>query len=157
MNCKYRKERNDVNAKLLELETKLKDLGYSNEDIKNLKNNNTEEMNIIPLTNNAISEYLFWINLIKHKRKKVKESKNKLLTLLSNKVNQNELTNGNDHIRTIREPDLNDKNIISVFDSILSRTIGIKQDELTDALIVVQIYYFDIFKDISFYGFKYKG
>lgn len=157
MNCKYRKERNDVNTKLLELETKLKDLGYSNEDIKNLKNNNTEEMNIIPLTNNAISEYLFWINLIKHKRKKVKESKNKLLTLLSNKVNQNELTNGNDHIRTIREPDLNDKNIISVFDSILSRTIGIKQDELTDALIVVQIYYFDIFKDISFYGFKYKG
>lgn len=157
MNCKYRKERNDVNTKLLELETKLKDLGYSNEDIKNLKNNNTEEMNIIPLTNNAISEYLFWINLIKHKRKKVKESKNKLLTLLSNKVNQNELTNGNDHIRTIREPDLNDKNIISVFDSILSRTIGIKQDELTDALIVVQIYYFYIFKDISFYGFKYKG
>ncbi len=157
MNCKYRKERSNVKTKLLEIETKLKNLGYSDKDIKNLKNTNTENIDIIPLTYNTISEYLFWTNLIKYKRKKIKESKEKLLTLLSNKVNQNELTNGCDHIRAIRESDLNDKNIISVFDSILSRTIGIKQDELTDALIVVQIYYFDIFKDISFYGFKYKG
>ncbi len=157
MNCKYRKERSNVKTKLLEIETKLKNLGYSDKDIKNLKNTNTEDIDIISLTYNTISEYLFWTNLIKYKRKKIKESKEKLLTLLSNKVNQNELTNGCDHIRAIRESDLNDKNIISVFDSILSRTIGIKQDELTDALIVVQIYYFDIFKDISFYGFKYKG
>lgn len=157
MNCKYRRERNYVNNKLPEIEKKLKEFGYSDEDIKNIKNDKTEEVDIIDSSYDAVSEYYHWNELVKHKREKAKESKEKLLTLLANKVSQNELTDGKDHIRTIREGSLNDNNIISVFDSALSRTIGIKQDELTDALMVVQIYYYDVFKDISFYGFMYKG
>ena len=157
MNCKYRRERNYVQNKLPELEKKLKQCGYTEDDIKNLKNDKTEEMDVIESSYDIVSEYLHWAKLIKYKREKAKESKNKLLTLLSNRVNQNELTDGKDHIRTIKEDSLNDTNIISVFDSALSRTIGIKQDELTNALIVVQVYYFDVFRDISFYGFTYKG
>lgn len=156
MNCKYRRERNYVQNKLPEIEKKLKQFGYTEDDIRNLKNDKTEEVNIIESSYNIVSEYLHWSRLIRHKREKAKESKEKLLTLLSNKVNQNELTDGKDHLRIIKEDSLNDTNIISVFDSALSRTIGIKQDELTDALIVVQVYYFDVFKDISFYGFTYK-
>jgi hypothetical protein len=156
-NCKYRRERNFVQNKLSETEGKLKQFGYTDDDIKNMEKSNPKEMNITKASHPTISEYLFWARLIKHKREKAKETKGQLLALLSNKVNQNELTNGTDHIRTIREASLNDTNIISVFDSALSRTIGIKQDELTDALIIVQVYYFDIFKDISFYGFTYKG
>ena len=38
MNCKYRRERNYVNNKLPEIEKKLKEFGYSDYDIKNLKN-----------------------------------------------------------------------------------------------------------------------
>lgn len=157
MNCKYRRERNYVQNKLPEIEKQLKQFGYTEDDIKNLKNDKTEEVNIIESSYDTVSEYLHWARLIKHKREKAKESKAKLLTLLSNKVNQNELTDGKDHTRTIKKDSLNDTNIISVFDSALSRTIGIKQDELTDALMVVQVYYFDVFKDISFYGFTYKG
>lgn len=157
MNCKYRRERNYVQNKLPELEKKLKQFGYAEDDIKNLKNGKIEEVDIIKSSYDIVSEYLHWARLIRHKREKAKESKTKLLTLLSNKVNQNELTDGKDHLRTIKEDSLNDINIISVFDSALSRTIGINQDELTDALIVVQVYYFDVFKDISFYGFTYKG
>lgn len=157
MNCKYRRERNYVQNKLPEIEKQLKQFGYTEYDIKNLKNDKTEEVDIVDSSYDTVSEYLHWARLIKHKREKAKESKAKLLTLLSNKVAQNELTDGKDHIRTIKEDSLNDTNIISVFDSALSRTIGIKQDELTDALIVVQVYYFDVFKDISFYGFTYKG
>ena len=157
MNCQYRRERNYVQNKLPEIEKQLKQFGYIEDDIKNLKNDKTEEVDILESSYDTVLEYLHWTRLIKHKRKKAKESKEKLLTLLSNKVSQNELTNGKDHIRTIKEDSLNDTNIISVFDSALSRTIGIKQDELTDALIVVQVYYFDIFKDISFYGFTYKN
>ncbi|MDE7045659.1 MAG: hypothetical protein K2O97_11735, partial [Acetatifactor sp.] len=59
--------------------------------------------------------------------------------------------------RSVREDSLNDTHVISAFDSALSRTMGIMQDELTDDLMVVQIYYFDIFKDISFYGFTCRG
>lgn len=157
MNCKYRRERNYVNNKLPEIEKELREFGYSDDDIKKLKNNKTEEVNIINSSYDTVANYIKWNELIKHKREKAKESKDKLLTLLSNKVAQNELTNGKDHIRCIREGSLNDNNVISVFDSSLSRTIGIKQDELTDALMVVQIYYFDVFKDISFYGFTYNG
>lgn len=157
MNCKYRRERNYVNNKLPEIEKELREFGYSDDDIKKLKNNKTEEVNIIKSSYDTVANYIKWNELIKHKREKAKESKDKLLTLLSNKVAQNELTNGKDHIRCIREGSLNDNNVISVFDSSLSRTIGIKQDELTDALMVVQIYYFDVFKDISFYGFTYNG
>ena len=157
MNCKYRRERNYVQNKLPEIEKQLKQFGYTEDDIKNLKNDKAEEVDIVDFSYDTVSEYLHWIRLIKHKREKAKESKEKLLTLLSHKVSQNELTDGKDHIRTIKEDSLNDTNIISVFDSALSRTIGIKQDELTDALITVQVYYFDVFKDISFYGFTYKG
>lgn len=157
MNCKYRRERNYVQNKLPEIEKQLKQFGYTEDDIKTLKNDKTEEVDIIGTSYDTVSEYLHWARLIRHKREKAKESKSQLLTLLSNKVAQNELTDGKDHIRTIKEDSLNDTNIISVFDSALSRTIGIKQDELTDALIVVQVYYFDVFKDISFYGFTYKG
>ena len=157
MNCKYRRERNYVNNKLPEIEKKLLDVGYSHDDIKILKNNKCEDIVLLEDTEELISEYQKLLSLIKHKREKAKESKDKLLTLLSNKVKQNELTDGKDHIRRIDESTLNDTNVISIFDSALSRTIGIKQDELTDALIVVQVYYFDVFKDISFYGFTYKG
>ena len=157
MNCKYRRERNYVNNKLPEIEKTLKEFGYSDDDIKKLKNDKTEEVDIIDSSYDTVMDYLKWNELIRHKREKAKESKDKLLTLLSNKVVQNELTNGKDHIRCIREGSLNDNNVISVFDSSLSRTIGIKQDELTDALMVVQVYYFDVFKDISFYGFTYNG
>lgn len=158
MNCKYRKERNYVNNKLPALEKQLLLLGYSNSDIKNIKNGNIDGIDIIiESSEEIIAEYLHWVNIISHKRKKAKESKEKLLTLLANKVSQNEAQNGKHHIRTLREDSLKDNDIISVFDSDLSRTIGIQQDELTDALMVMQVYYFDVFKDVMLYGFTYKG
>lgn len=156
MNCRYRQERRYIQNKLPEIEKKLKQFGYTDSDIKNLKKENTEEVDISQSSYDTVSEYLHYVKLIKHKKEKAKESKEKLLVLLRNKVAQNELAAGKDHIRALKEDCLSDMNIISVFDSALSRTIGIKQDELTDSLIVVQIYYFDVFKDICFHGFTYK-
>lgn len=157
MNCKYRRERKYIQNKLPKLAKELIQSGYTEDDIKKLENDKTGEVDISESSNDVVSEYLHWTRLIRHKREKAKESKEKLLTLLSNKVNQNELTDGKDHIRSIKEDSVNDTNIISVFDSTLSRIIGIKEDELTNALIIVQVYYFDVFKDISFYGFTYKN
>lgn len=92
-----------------------------------------------------------------HKNQKAKQAKEKLLALLSNKAGQNELTGGKDHIRVLREDRLKDTDVISVFDSFLSRSMGIGQDQLTEDLMVVQVYYFDVFKDICFHGFQYKS
>ena len=157
MNCKYRQERNYIANKLPEIENKLKEANYTAQDMKSLKRGNFEEINIIDGTDDIIAEYIKWHQLIKHKREKAKESKAQLLRLLKNKVLHNEITNGKDHIRILDEDLLNDNNVISIFDSALSRTIGIQEDEFNEDLIVVQIYYFDVFKDISFHGFVYKG
>lgn len=157
MNCKYRRERNYLNNKLPQLESQLKDFGYSDQEISNIKRNKLDAIDINPDAKDLIDQYIFLNKLIVHKRKKAQESKESLLALLQNKMHQNEVTNGRDHIRSIRENDLHDNNVISVFESSLTRTIGIEQDTLTDDLIVVQIYYFDVFKDISFYGFVFKG
>lgn len=159
MNGIYRREHKYLQDKLTQIEQHLKQLGYTEHDMKILKKDGAENTDIsIPSYNNAVvSEYLHYIRLIHHKREKAKESKQKLLTLLHHKVSQNELTNGSDHIRSLREECLHDTNVISVFESALSRTIGIGHDTLTDSLIVVQIYYLDIFKDICFYGFTYQG
>lgn len=110
--------------------------------------------------------------LIDLKTKKIKESKNRLKELLSNKIESNIVTNGRHHIRELRNivPDrskgdilkyinepFKDKKIISVFDSAFTRMIGAKQDELTEDFMVVQVYYFDVVKDLIYHGFTYKG
>ncbi|MDE5818609.1 MAG: hypothetical protein K2I07_04735, partial [Lachnospiraceae bacterium] len=157
MNCKYRMERNDLQNRLAELEKHLKQLGYTADDIKKLKKGKTTHAELTASSASAVSQYQHLLQLFAHKRKKAKESKEQLQTLLANKVKQNELTHGKDHVRTLKEDCLNDTNVISAFESALSRTIGIGQDELTDACILVQVYYFDIFKDLSFFGFTYRG
>mgnify|MGYP002509053264 CR=1 FL=1 len=35
--------------------------------------------------------------------------------------------------------------------------IGAKQDELCEDFMVVRVYYFDVIKDLIYYGFTYKG
>lgn len=156
MNCKYRSEKNYLSNKIKILENTMFEYGYTKQDLNAIKNGNISKVDIIPHTSRLIYKYFYWNSKINHKRQKAKESKDKLLKILKNKVSQNVKAKGKDHIRTLREDDLNDTNIISVFDSSLSRTIGLKQDELTNELLVVQVYYFDVFKDMSFFGFKYK-
>ena len=123
MNCKYRRERNFINNKLPPIENKLIELGYNTDEFGILKRGQYDKLKngIIQGSDKLLEEYLFWNNLIVHKRNKAHESKNQLLRLLSNKMKANELSNGKDHIRTIREDELHDNNVISVFESSLSR------------------------------------
>lgn len=95
--------------------------------------------------------------LIGHKNHRIKDTKNRLLGLLGNKIDANIKSGGKHHIRQLNESSLSENDIISVFDSSLTRTIGAEYDELTEDLIVVQIYYFDVMKDLIYFGFMYKG
>lgn len=52
---------------------------------------------------------------------------------------------------------INPRRIISMFESTLTRSFGIKQDELTFDIFVVEIYYYDIGKDLILNGFDYDG
>ena len=56
--CTYRREQNDIHLRLTETKQKLKECGYLKEDIKNLKNGNTEKIDMIDGSYDTIAEYL---------------------------------------------------------------------------------------------------
>ena len=140
LNHKLKIERNELQNKLSKIE-------------KYLNSNDINEITRLEL--NKKSDDI--TKLIDLKKEKIKNTKNKLLSLLSNKVSENIKTNGKHHTRTLNENTLSDKNIISVFESNLTRYLKNTPNEFTDDFMVVQTYYFDIIKDIIYFGFEYKG
>lgn len=128
------------------------------------------------LTNDVIdgncsesSEYNKLSDIKKLKTQAADKIKAKLLLLMSNKVkakenayskknvNNNNNSNSNNNCRVLNEDTIDEKNIISIFESSLTRMIGLHKNDFTEDIIVIQVYYFDIFKDLVFYGFTYKG
>ena len=174
MNCKYRRERNYISNKLDGIKKDFNTIGCSDDTYDLIKKDteyvlsDREKTSITDMDqfNQLRNQLNYWNHLIAHKRKKANESKEKLLKILATKVYEKENTSKHNEeneikkdipLRYLRQEELKDTNVISVFESSLTRIIGIKKAEITDALIVVQVYYFDVFKDLSFYGFMYKG
>lgn len=60
-------------------------------------------------------------------------------------------------VRQLDERHLNDRNVVSVFESNLTRALGIETDSLTMDFIIVRVYYFQVLYDILHNGFEYKG
>lgn len=52
---------------------------------------------------------------------------------------------------------LNTKNVISLFESSLTRALKLKTNELTDLIMIVNVYFFQVFKNIVLDGFMYNG
>ena len=63
--------------------------------------------------------------------------------------------NKNNSIRNLRPESLNKRNIISVFDSVLTRTMGIEENNLSEDIMIVQTFFFDVIEDIILEGFMY--
>lgn len=174
LNHKLRIERNELKKKEDDIVNKLLERGVNRSNLTEILNYefDFESFDDSDILAELGEEYCRVTELIKLKNQKIKESKNKLLNILSNKVESNVTTNGTHHIRELRnlnpsgnkedvfkyakEP-FGDKKIISVFDSAFTRMIGAKQDELSEDFMVVQVYYFDIIKDLIYHGFTYKG
>lgn len=148
LNHKLRSERNELVEESKRIEAEFEKVGVDWGDIENCENVDFQEM---------AERHAQLKELIAMKNSKIKESKDKLLQLLSNKVEENIRTNGTHHIRELSENQVSGKNVISVFDSYFTRTIGAEPDELCEDFMVVQVYYFDVIKDLIYYGFTYKG
>lgn len=151
LNHKLRGERNRLVEELRKIEAEFEKNGIGIDEIDSQIDNDSDELAVLA------SRYLRVRELIRMKNEKIKESKDKLLKLLSNKVDENIRTNGTHHIRELSENQVSSKNVISVFDSYFTRTIGAKPDELCEDFMVIQVYYFDVIKDLIYYGFTYKG
>lgn len=102
-------------------------------------------------------DYAYMKSIADIKTRKSKEVKDELLEILANKVESNESTDSRHHIRVLDERHVSEKNVIAVFDSYFTRTIGAKIDEFTDDFMIVRVFYFDVLKDLIFNGFMYKG
>ncbi|ANB49257.1 MULTISPECIES: hypothetical protein [Bacillus amyloliquefaciens group] len=60
-------------------------------------------------------------------------------------------------IRALRTDSLRDNKVISLFDSVLTRTLGIKENTLSEEIMVVQTYHFEVLKDIIDQGFLHNN
>ena len=138
LNQKFRTERNRVAERIRALEAKL----------ASCPDEEYDELNAQLVELNRIKEL---------KVAGAQKSKAALKQLIENRVNQNIKTNGRDHKNVLDESGLSPASVISVFESNLSRIIGAKTDEFTDDLITVQIYYFELFRDLAYFGFWYRG
>lgn len=111
-------------------------------------------------------EYL--IDKTRKIKTKQKESKEFILTKAANLVKYND----SHKIKNIRKLDekylsykdintgekrVNLSNVISMFESTLSRSFNIKQDELTYDIFILEIYYYPIAQDLIINGFDYNG
>jgi len=101
-------------------------------------------------------DYKRYINYKNHLNQLINKTKKVLLVKLEKAVIYNK-SHGKKHVRNLSVDAMTDKNIISVFDSSLTRMLGVKQNELSTAIIVVKVYYFDILKDLIQNGYTYDG
>lgn len=164
-NAKIRAERKVIAERIKELKIELDRFGYAEKDIKRASKDtlNNISISIIEGSHSVLYEYIRLSQIKSLKTKSADMIKDKLLKLLENKVKEKEYINTKKrcnyiyNCRSLNENTISDKNVISLFESSLTRMIGLKKDDFTEDIIVVQVYYFDIFKDICFYGFTYKG
>ncbi len=80
----------------------------------------------------------------------IKKEKEQLEQLLNKRLESTEP-------RTMNPEVLKDKNVISLFVSSLTRAIGIENNQLSEDIFVVSVYFFQVFHNIVRDGFIYNG
>ena len=150
---RLKREKEENQKEINKLAKKLNDINKTSPSCQT----NEDELKLSYRIDELITRQVDIDEWIKQKNKHIALAKNDLLTLLANKVKANEDSNGRHHTRILNEDGLSDSNIISVFDSMLTRTIGLESDKLTDAFMVIQVYYYDVIKDLIYHGYEYKG
>lgn len=60
-------------------------------------------------------------------------------------------------VRTVREEHMHERNVVCIFDSDLTRCLGMREDELNDAVVIIKVYYFGVAEGIMKNGFMMNG
>jgi hypothetical protein len=104
-----------------------------------------------------LKSYIYRDHLKKRKGeyKKNKKYISERISSLKNKLIMN--INHNTNIRQLRQDSLKKNNVISLFDSVLTRVLKIDQNTLSEDIVVVQAYYFQVLESIIKNGFMHNG
>lgn len=133
---KFRKERDKINEILEKINEDLNKINYENSTFKSMDSH--------------------YSDIKSRKTQLITDTKNELLNILKLRVDKNE-NKSTKFIRQVDKRHLREKNIVSVFNSSLTRMLNLKTNELTTDIIIVKVYFFDILKDIIKTGFKLNG
>lgn len=80
----------------------------------------------------------------------IAKEKNKLSEILNNRLEDK-------IVRKLNPETIKDKNVVSLFESSLTRALGIQTNELTDKIMIVNVFFFQVFEDLVKRGFEYNG
>lgn len=78
------------------------------------------------------------------------KEKEKLSELLDNKLQD-------DAPRILNENSLANKNVVSLFESSLTRALGLKTNDLTTDIFIVNVFFFQVFENLVENGFLFRG
>lgn len=79
----------------------------------------------------------------------IKKEKEKLTSLLDLSLEKKDM-------RELTEEELSDKNVVGLFDSFLTRSLGLKPNSVTKELIIVNVFFFQVFKSMVRDGFIFN-
>ena len=87
---------------------------------------------------------------IKSVNRLLKKEKARLSELLDDAVSRNVT-------RELRQDAVTDKTVVNLFESDLTRSLGLEPFKLTNELFIVNVFFFQVFNDLVKRGFIYKG
>lgn len=112
-----------------------------------------EQITKLSMINERYHMLMYWKS---HKIKYINNMKKELKALLAKAVEYNQVSDSK-YVRKLNPTALNEKRIISVFESSLTRTLGMETDTLSTDIMVVKTFYFDVIQDLILNGFEYNG
>lgn len=68
-----------------------------------------------------------------------------------------ELLNNHEETRHLNLYHINDRNVISIFESTLTRTLGMETDKLSTGIMVVETFYYEVIEQLIKNGFYFNG
>lgn len=80
----------------------------------------------------------------------IKKEKAKLSNLLDIRLESHEP-------RQLNPETINDKNVVTLFESALTRALGVKTNELTKDIMIVNVFFFQVFENLVRDGFMFEG
>ncbi|GAV11303.1 hypothetical protein [Paenibacillus sp. NAIST15-1] len=92
--------------------------------------------------------------LIKKQKNQIKRLNGRITYLKSLLLDK---LQSNNSVRDFNDKYIKDKNIVSVFESVLTRTLGMEPNTLTEDIIIVQAYHFKVLQNLILDGFTYKN
>lgn len=112
-----------------------------------------EQITKLTIINERYMTLMYWKS---HKIKYINDMKKELKVLFAKAVEYNQVSE-NKYVRKLHPTALNEKRIISVFESSLTRTLGMEIDQLSTDIMVIKTFYFDVIQDLILNGFEYNG